>query len=227
MRPKSRSVRAAAGVGVCAVAIVSVATLSAHRVKSLDPAGAATAFVSSPSAGSDAPIAIKWGTQASGDSGVRVICFHVANSSPERTDRPGWPRVTGAGFELPGARTGFALLEPLDGNWELVEGARAILNDTEVTLDVAVVARTNPTGRTPGSPDNPRGIPPGQPGVPASGPRFCVSGPFPPELVSGQPTTIEQILNGVVVGFHGVEGTHQGTDVGIWDNAARFIPLYQ
>jgi len=226
MRPTSRVARAAAGSGACIVAMLSVATLSAHRVKGLASAGA-TAFASSPSAGTDTPIQLKWGTLPSGDSGLRVACFHVANTSVERADRPGWPRVTGVGFELPGAPSGFALLEPLDGNWELDEDVQAILDDTSVTLDVAVVARTNPTGRTPGAPDSPRGIPPGQPGVPCSGPRFCVSGPFPPELVTGEPTTIEQLLNGVVIGFHGVAAMHQGIDLGIWDNAARKIPLYQ
>ena len=208
------------------VVAVSIATLSAHMVKGiLSPAGA-TAFVSSPSATADLPIPIKWGTLPPGDPDLRVMCFNVSNTSLPRADRPGWPRITEAGFELPGSPSGFALLEPLDGNWELVEGARATLNGTEVTLDVAIVARTNPTGRTPGHPHDPRGIPPGQPGTRGSGTRFCVSGPFPLELVSGQPATIEQFINGVVVGFHGVNGTAGGHDFGVWDNPARVIPLY-
>ncbi len=225
MRATSTSLQAAVVLALV-LAAVSVGTLSAHIVKGIESPGEATAFVSSPSAATDGPIPIRWGSQPFADPGLRVVCFFVANTSPERADRPGWPRVTGAGFELPGAPTGFALVEPLDGHWELVEGARATLDGTAVTLDVAVVARTNPTGRTPGHPHNPRGIPPGQAGVRGSGTRFCVSGPFPDELVSGQPATIEQLLNGVVVAFSGVDGPHLKGDLGVWDNPARAIPLY-
>ena len=225
MRPSSTSLQAVV-VLAFALAVASVVTLSAHIVKGIESPGAATAFVSSPSGGADEPIPISWGSQPSADAGLRVVCFFVANTSPERTDRPGWPRVTGAGFELPGAPTGFALVEPLDGDWELVEGARATLNGSPVTLDVAVVARMNPRGRTPRHPHDPRGIPPGQAGVRGTGTRFCVSGPFPAELVSGQPATIEQLLNGVVVAFRGVDGLHRESDLGVWDNAARVIPLY-
>ena len=225
MSSVSTSVRIVSAL-VFLAAIVSIATLSAHVVKGIQSPSGATAFVSSPSATADLPVPIRWGTQPSGDPDLRVMCFYVANTSLPQADRPGWPRVTEAGFELPGAPTGFALLEPLDGNWELVEGARATLNGTEVTLDLAIVAKTNPTGRTPGHPDDPRGIPPGQAGTRGSGTRFCVSGPFPLELVSGQPATIEQFINGVVIGFHGVEGILGGHDLGIWDNPARVIPLY-
>ena len=42
----------------------------------------------------------------------------------------------------------------------------------------------------------------------------------------GAATTIEQILNGVVVGFEGVSGNKHGFDLGVWDNAARIIPLF-
>jgi hypothetical protein len=74
-------------------------------------------------------------------------------------------------------------------------------------------------------PDDLRGIPPGQLAGRGSGTRFCVSGPFPDELIAGQLTTIEQIINGVVIAFQGVDGNHHGIDVGVWDNAARIIPL--
>jgi hypothetical protein len=108
-----------------------------------------------------------------------------------------------------------------------------------VTLDFAIMARVNPIGRTPGSPDDPRGIPPGQPAVRLSGTRFCVSGPFPetlPDLrTTAQPgatvaTTIESLINSVVVGFHRVDGQHQGADAGIWDaqgTNTRPVPMYQ
>jgi hypothetical protein len=51
---------------------------------------------------------------------------------------------------------------------------------------------------------------------------YCVSGPFPAQL-----TKIEDILNGVVVGFHGVDENSQGVDAGVWlmQGALRPIPL--
>ena len=214
--------------------LASLAGLSAHVVKGLEWPDFATAFVSSPSAGTDAPIAIAWGQQ---NTGLKVVCFNVANTSPARPDSPDWPRITGVGFELPGSPSGFALMAPLDGDWDLVERAKASLpgHDT-VTLDLAILARVNPTGRTPGQPDDPRGIRPGQQGVRGSGTRFCVSGPFPdrlPDLSTADPadtvaTTIEGLLNGVVVAFHGV--TRNRGDAGVWfpppGTAPRTIPLY-
>lgn len=44
------------------------------------------------------------------------------------------------------------------------------------------------------------------------------------------PTTIEGLINSVVVGFHGVDGQHQGVDAGIWDAQSpntRPVPMYQ
>src|SRR4051812_26542758 len=91
---------------------LSLAALSAHSVLGLvsrDFAFPAKAFVSSPSAGTDRAIPIKW---ANADAGLGVICFYVANASVERGDRRGGPRVTAAGFELPGSPSGFTPLEP-------------------------------------------------------------------------------------------------------------------
>lgn len=72
-------------------------------------------------------------------------------------------------------------------------------------------------------------IPPGQSEVRGSGQPFCVSGPFPD-------TTIEGIIDGVVVGFHGVQGRGPWNDVGVWfptvpgtpgpGAVPRAIPLY-
>ena len=158
---------------------------------------------------------------------MRVACFNVANTSLPRSDRPEWPRVTAVGFELPGRPAGFSIVAPLDGGWELVEDTQAFLpGHGAVTLDVALVARPNPKRRRAGRPDDPAGIPPGQRAERGSGTRFCVSGPFSDEFVLGQETTIEQIINGVVVGFQGVDGNRHGTDVGVWENAARIIPLF-
>jgi hypothetical protein len=222
-----------------ALVFVSVASVSAHFVKGLGPSGSTSAFVSSPTDGADAPIQLKWGSLAAGDAGLRVVCFYVANTSEPRFDRPDWPRVTGVGFELPGSVSGFALVDPLDADWQLVEGVTTSLGGHgTVTLDFAIVADVNPTGRTPGHPHSPAGIPPGQQGgVRGVGTRFCVSGPFPDTLPGLGSTTIERILNGVVVGFHGVDAAHHGTDAGVWfptptgttgpGPIPRMIPLYQ
>ena len=204
------------------LAVAAAARMSAHAIKGLAFPASATAFISSPTSGSDVPIPVRWGAA---DSGLRVVCFNVANTSPARVDRPEWPRVTGAGFELPGAPSGFVLMEPLDGTWEIVEGVRQSLDGYgEVMLDFAVVTTPHENGRR--RHHGPLGIPPGQAAVRGSGTRFCVSGPFPDELSPGQPTTIEQLLNGVVVQFQRIDGNHDGRDLGVWDNAARVIPLY-
>ena len=211
-------------IGAAVVVVLLAGRLSAHVIRGLDAPLLATAFVSSPSAAGDLPIPIEWGSI---DTGLRVICFHVANTSPERADRPGWPRVTGIGFELPDRRAGFTLVEPRDAGWELQEDVRASLPGRgTVPLDFAIVADVNPTGRTRGRKSVPEGIPPGQAAARGSGTRFCVSGPFPDALSPTIPGSIEQIINGVVVGFHGVEGNEPRVDLGIWENPARVVPLY-
>jgi hypothetical protein len=198
----------------CIVALT--ATLSAHVIRGLEAPTLATAFVSSPSSGTDQIIPVKWGSV---DTAVRVACFFVANTSPERLDRRSWPRIVAIGFELPGERSGFALVDPVDDRWELVENAQVeLVSREQVILDFAIVARTHG--------DAPRGIEPGQPGVRGSGTRFCVSGPFPESIVPGQAATIEQVINGVVVDFAGVPGTRGQSDFGVWDNPARVIPLF-
>jgi len=52
-----------------------------------------------------------------------------------------------------------------------------------------------------------------------------------PNLATADPldtvgTTIEALINGAVVAFHGVYGNPGGLDVGVWDNPMRLIPLY-
>ena len=215
-----------------AILIASAATVSAHVVVGLISPTAATAHVSSPTATADAPIAIRWSSGITEVDEGRVVCFNVANTSTPRVDRPEWPRVTSVGFELPGSLAGFSLISPAD-EWELIEGTRAFLpGHGLVTLDFAIVARITPHGwfrpRV-----EPRGIPPGQPsGNRNVGIRFCVSGPFPdtlpnlstPEPGDTKPTSIEGLIDGVVVGFHGVYGNPAGFDVGAVAN--RAIPLY-
>jgi hypothetical protein len=201
-----------------ALIVAALASVSAHPVRGLLDPTLARAFVSSPSAALDAPIPIAWGTQ---DTGLRVACFFVANSSPARADDRDWPRITAVGLELPGAPSGFALVAPLDGDWELVEGVSAALpGHGTVTIDVALVARVNQAGWHRSGPHAPLGIPPGQPEARGSGTRFCLSGPFPANL------NIEQVLNGVVVRFHRVWPHGPAIDIGVWDNVQRTIPLY-
>lgn len=200
--------------GIC---IASLATVSGHVVRGIAHPSLATAFVSSPSAALDAPIPIMWGTH---DTGLRVVCFYAANTSPARSDAPDWPRVTGIGFELPGDRSGFSLLEPLDGTWEVVEGVSADVSGSSVVADFAILAGVSPAGWSREGPNRPLGIPPGQPAGRGSGTRFCVSGPFPDDL------NIEGVLNGVLVRFHRVVPDGTSIDVGVWDNPLRTIPLY-
>ena len=189
----------------------------------------ATAFVSSPSAREDAPIKIVWGAQ---DTRLQVVCFHAANTSSPRADAADWPRVMGVGFELPGSASGFSLLQPLDDRWELVEGGTVSIDGRgTVALDFAIVARVNPIKWFRKGLHDPGGIPPGQPVTQGSGTRFCVSGPFPdtlPDLSDPSKTvatTIERIINGVVVSFHGVEHRGPSRDLGLWVNRPS-VPLY-
>jgi hypothetical protein len=178
----------------------------------------------------DAPVKIAWGGL---DTELRVVCFYVANTSTPRPDDGDWPRVTSVGLELPGAPSGFSLLEPTDGEWRLVEGLPAVIpNRAAVVLDVAVVATVNPAGFWQRGPNDPIGVPPGQVRARGNGTRFCISGPFPDTLPRlGSPTesvatTVELLLHGVVVGFHRVQPAGPARDVGIWENPARAVPLY-
>jgi hypothetical protein len=213
-----------------AILAASAAGISAHIVRGVLNPTLATAFVSSPSGAQDVPIKISWVNR---DTGLRAVCFSAANTSVPRADDADWPRLTAVGFELPGSPSGFALLQPLDGDWELVEGTSADIPGREtVTLDFALKARVNPAGESRRGPHELLGIGPGQAAVRGSGTRFCVSGPFPDSLPNpADPnapiaTTIEQILNGVVVGFHRVQPHGPSTDVGLWENPARTVPLY-
>ena len=229
---------------VAFIVIASAIGVSAHVFRSVDLRTQVTAFVSSPSGNVDAPIPVLWPTTNPSmpviDTGLRVACFYVANSTPPEASASDWPRITSVGFELPDAPSGFSLVAPLNGDWELVEAVQKPIGSRGVvTLDFAIRARVNPTGRTPGSPEDPRGIPPGQPAVRLSGTRFCVSGPFPERLpdlrTTAKPgdtvaTTIELLINSAVVGFQGVDGRHQGVDAGIWDAQppnTRPVPMYQ
>jgi hypothetical protein len=212
-----------------ALLMLSLAGVSAHFVRGLAGSGLAAAFVSSPTSASDPLISLAWSSGTTTvDTGLKVACFHVANSSAPREGNLDWPRITGVGFELPGSLSGFTLLAP-HGEWQIAENVPALLDDQKVTLDFAIVARVNPTGRTPGQPHDPLGIEPGQAESRRSGTRFCVSGPFPPGL------TIEGMLNGVVVEFHGLDNGPRG-EAGVWyptpagatgpGPVPRAIPLY-
>ena len=199
------------------LALLPLAVLSAHVVTGSRPG--IGAFASSPSAGGDAVIPIRWMTA---DSGLSVACFFVANTSAPRADAAAWPRVTGVGLELPGSLRGFSLVAPLDQGWQLVEGAAVTIPGRgSVVVDVALIQPVNPMGhRTGGGPADLPGIGPGQAPMRGNGTRFCLSGPFPAAA------TIESLLNGVVVGFHGVDRFGPAVDVGLWDSPQRSVPLF-
>jgi hypothetical protein len=209
-----------------AMLVAALTGLSAHVVRGVSHP-TLSAFVSSPTATQDAPVRVAWGAE---DTELRVMCFYVANTSAPRNDDPEWPRITAVGFELPGDPSGFSLLEPLDGTWEIVEGVEATIpSHSTVTLDVALRADVNPAGWSRRGPNSPLGLPPGQPASRGSGTRFCVSGPFPDTLPSSGgilDTTIERLINGIVVGFHRVGPSGPSIDVGVWDSPQRAIPLY-
>lgn len=224
-----RWVRRAALFAVFA-ACATAAHLSAHGVVGVVSPTLATAFVSSPSVGTDKPIKVLWDSI---DTGLRVACFNAANTSTPRLDQAGWPRVTAVGFELPGRPSGFSLIEPLDDEWELVEGeAVEIPNRGRVVLDFAIVTRANRKGSMRGKDHHLAGLPPGQAAVRGSGTRFCVSGPFPDRLPDVKDpavtvdTTIELLINGVVVTFDRVEGRGPSRDFGLWNSVDRRVPLY-
>lgn len=217
-------------MALVALVVASMAGVSAHVVRGVLNPTLATAFVSSPAAGPDAPIKILWGGH---DTGHRVVCFYAANTSLPRVDDGAWPRVTAVGFELPGKPSGFTLLEPLGDEWRLVEGTWAdIEGHGRVALDFAIVATVNPSGMSREGPQDPLGLAPGQPAARGSGTRFCVSGPFPDTIPDPSnptteiATTIEHLINGVVVGFHRVQPYGPSTDVGVWEDPRRSIPLY-
>jgi hypothetical protein len=190
-------------VAITILVLSSLTTLSGHIVRGILYRTQATAFVSSPSAADDAPIAIRWGGV---DTGLRIVCFNAANTSTALPGAPDYPRVTAVGFELPGARAGFALVGG-DADWQVVNNAPAsLLGRGNVTLDVVLLARGT-------------GLPPGQAATRGSGTRFCVSGPFPDGV------NIETLLNGVVVGFQ-TQANGPIVDIGIWDNAQRIVPLF-
>jgi hypothetical protein len=196
--------RRVAGGAVGALMVCSMPVVSAHVVRGILFPTQATAFVSSPSAAEDLPIAVRWGTD---DAGMRVACFNVANTATALATSPGYPRLTAIGFELPGVRGGFSLITPSPDDWQVVSDAPAsLLGRGTVTLDVVLLARGS-------------GLSPGQPATRGSGTRFCLAGPFPDGL------SIEQIINGVVVGFQREAGGPIA-DIGIWDSPQRVVPLF-
>lgn len=195
--------RLVAALAVGTLLVVSISPVSAHVVRGILYPAQATAFVSSPSATEDLPIALRWGTD---DAGVRIACFNVANTAAAQANT-GYPRITAVGFELPGVRGGFSLVTPSTDEWRVVSNApSSLLGRGSVTLDVVLLARGT-------------GLPPGQPATRGSGTRFCLAGPFPDGL------SIEQIINGVVVGFQR-DADGPIVDIGVWDNPQRLVPLF-
>lgn len=198
----------------------SLIAVSAHTVRGIGEPSA-TAFVGSPTTASDRPVPIAWGTAPNRfDQGSSVACFFVANTTM-RSEGAEWPRLTAVGFELPGAPSGFTLLAPQGGGWEIDEQVALATSRGSLTVDVAIVAPVNPMGRsTSGDPRHLRGLPPNQPAGRGNGTPFCIAGPFPAGL------SIEQIINGVVVQFHNVQPHGPSIDLGLWDSPRRAVPLY-
>lgn len=125
-------------------------------------------------------------------TGLSVVCFTVTNSSDHS-------HITGVGLELPGDLSGFALVSPLDRGLSIEEGVE-VPGFPDATLDVAVITGTHfAGGRTK------QGIQKEEGTIPV-----CVSGPFPF-------VPIEDLLNGVFVGFRGDDPTTSGFDIAVWE----------
>jgi hypothetical protein len=213
------TMRAACSAAILAAGFSMIA-VSAHPVRGVtDPSS--TAFVGSPTAGSDLPVPIAWGVAPNRfDSGLSVACFHVANTTIRPTGSE-WPRLTAVGFELPGSRSGFKLLSPHGQGWEVMENIPVATPRGTFTADFALVAPVNPVGHsTGGNPQQLPGLPPNQPSGRCNGTPFCIAGPFPPSL------SIEQIIDGVVVRFHGTQPHGPSIDLGLWDSPLRVVPRY-
>jgi hypothetical protein len=161
-----------------------------HNYIGLNDPGLVRARVQSPNASTaDFPIGIP-GTDLS------IMCFKIRNTSPFDS------RITAIGFDLPDSPTGFSLVSPTDGGFQLIEQVSNVPQLPDVTLDFALV-----TGHTFGGGRPHAGLPPSDTLT-----TFCVSGPFP------EGTPIERLLDlGVLrvqrVGPNGEEG-----DVAVWEN---------
>ena len=218
-----------------AFVLASSIAVPAHVIKSLDSPDRVTAFVSSPTAGSDVQIRIAWGS----DTNLRVACFNVANTSvkdPVTTDDP---RVTSVGLELPGSPTGFALLAPLDEGWRLHRrrrGLARIRRSRHPRLRHRRHRQSNRThaGQSTGSRRNYLGP------TRRSRSRYAF---LCQRTVSGRAAGAvnrrsdrhgandnRRTAQRRRRGFHGVDGSHQGRDAGVWfpppGTSARPIPLY-
>jgi hypothetical protein len=163
-------------------------TVSAHRVIGrVNPAGN-TALVQSPTASpADLPVPIF-------NTGLSVICFRVTNTSTSRS------RITAVGVELPGDRSGFSLVTPLDRGLTLHERVEPLPGFTGVSLDFALMVGTNFSGG-----HQQGGLAPSATPV-----TICVSGPF-------DAVPIETLLNGVFVAFREEGATGDTFDLGVWE----------
>jgi hypothetical protein len=171
--------------------LVAGAALSAHTYIGLEHGAALVrARVQSPNGAlTDFPIPIP-GTELS------VVCFRVRNTSPFDS------RITAMGFELAGDLTGFTLISPTDGEFDLVEEVAHVPGLPGVTLDFALM-----TGRTFGGGRPNSGLAPS-----ATLSTFCVSGPFPQDL------PIERLLDHGVLRFQRVGAEGELGDVAIWES---------
>ena len=185
----SSIVRTTALAVVVGVLASATSVVLAHRVLGRNYPALVTALVQSPSASPvDLPMPL-W------DTGLSVICIKVTNTSTVDT------RITAIGLELPGPRSGFALVSPLDRGLSIQENVEGIPGFPGVALDVAIA-----TGGGFTSGRSRLGLPPSStPTV------ICVSGPFDPKV------PIETLLNGVFVRFDSGDPNSTASDIGVWE----------
>ena len=168
-------------------------SLLAHNYIGLEHPALVRARLQSPNASTtDSPLPIP-GTELS------IVCFGVRNSSAFDG------RITAIGIDVPGDRTGYALVTPVGTSFHLVEHVTPVPELAGVTLDFALL-----TGRTFGGGRPRDGLPPSSDLV-----TFCVSGPFPRDL------PIERLLDGGVVRVQRVGMDGELGDVAVWENRPR------
>lgn len=173
-----------------ALAVLAVAVPGAHTYLGLEHGAWARARVQSPNANAaDLPVPIA-------ETDLSIVCFKVRNTSPFDS------RITAIGLDIPGDRTGYALVSPTDGDFHLVEQVAHVPELPGVTLDVALV-----TGRTFGGGRPNAGLPPSDTLT-----TFCVSGPF------DRTVAIEKILDHGVLRFQRVGPAGEAGDIAVWEN---------
>ena len=166
----------------------------AHTIRGVNYPTFAVARLSSPTSSVDRPQPL------GGD--LALACFNVQNRSPFDAT------ITAVGLDLPGDRTGFALVSPVGTGFQLENEVGQIPGFPLLTLDFALL-----TGRTFASGNPHDGLAPS-----LSATQVCISGPFPRDPADESVfMPIEMLLNYSFVRFKNVGPAGEFSDVGVWE----------